>query len=158
VRVLIYTPEKGVTTPSAYLQIHGGGYVLGNADMGDFKNKSLVAEVGCVVVSVDYRLAPETRHPGPGEDCYAALKWLHTNAAALGADPNRIVIGGESAGGGLAAGLALLARDRGEVPIIHQQLIYPMIEDRAPADRHPHTGQYVWTPENNVFGWTALLG
>src|SRR5579883_1703517 len=114
VRVLVYTPPGASSGPRAgYLQIHGGGYVMGSPEMNDLHNKALTSEIGCVTVSVDYRLAPETPHPGPVEDCYAALKWLHGNAAALGVDPKRIAIGGESAGGGLAAALALLAREPG---------------------------------------------
>lgn len=159
VRVLIYTPRDAPSRRAAYLHIHGGGYVMGAPEMSDGPNRLLAAEMGCVIVSVDYRLAPETPHPGPVEDCYAALKWLHANAASLGVDPARIAIGGESAGGGLAAALALLARDRGEVPVAFQLLIYPMLDDRtAAAEPHPYTGEYVWTPPANLFGWAALLG
>ena len=158
VRILVYTHASRGTGRPAYLYIHGGGYVIGAADMGEIKNKALAAELGCVVVAVDYRLAPDTKFPGNVYDCYAALKWLHDHAAELGADPKRIAIGGESAGGGLAAGLALLARDRGEVPIIHQQLVYPMIDDRTATDPHPFTGEFGWTRAHNHFGWKAILG
>ena len=160
VRVLVYLPRNASTAIPALLWIHGGGYVLGNAEQVDLQMKSIVSAIGCAVVSVDYRLAPETPHPGPVEDCYAALKWLHTNASDLGADAGRIAIGGDSAGGGLAAGLALLTRDRGEVPLVLQLLIYPMLDDRTvtAADPHPHTGEYIWTADANRFGWSALLG
>jgi acetyl esterase/lipase len=109
---------------------------------------------------VEYRLAPETVAPGALEDCYAALRWLHTAADEISVDRTRIAIGGESAGGGLAAALALLARDRGELPICFQLLIYPMLDDRTVTAeaRNPFTGQFVWTPSANRFGWTALLG
>jgi acetyl esterase/lipase len=119
-----------------------------------------VREIGCVVVSVDYRLAPDTPHPGPVEDCYAALRWFHANAAALGVDSGRIAIGGESAGGGLAAALALLARDRAEVPVVFQLLIYPMLDDRTviSPEPHPFAGEFIWTAQSNRFGWRALLG
>jgi acetyl esterase/lipase len=160
VRVLVYHP-KNVSAPlPALLWIHGGGYVLGNAEQADPQIKTIVSTLGCAAVSVDYRLAPETPHPGPVEDCYAALKWLYLNARDLGVDPSRIAIGGDSAGGGLTAGLALLTRDRGEVPLIFQLLIYPMLDDRTvtSADPHPYTGEFVWTAELNRFGWTALLG
>ena len=158
VRLLVYThAERGEGRP-AYLYIHGGGFVLGTPDMADPRSRALALELGCVVVAVDYRLAPETVFPGHVEDCYAGLKWLHDHAAELGADPDRIAIGGESAGGGLTAALALLARDRGEVPIIHQQLVYPMLDDRPAADPHPYAGEFGWTPERNRFGWRALLG
>ena len=97
---------------------------------------------------------------GQVEDCYAALQWLHAHAKELGVDAAWIAIGGASAGGGLAAGLALLTRDRGEVPLAFQLLIYPMLNDRtvAAAESHLYTGEYIWTPEANRFGWTALLG
>jgi acetyl esterase/lipase len=158
VRVLLYQPRAPKSGRPAYLYIHGGGYVLGTADMGAPKCAFIAHELDCVVVSVDYRLAPETVFPGAVEDCYAALKWLHANAASMGVDPNRIAIGGESAGGGLAAALALLTRDRRKIKLIHQQLIYPMIDDRPETKRHPYTGEFVWNRANNVFGWTALLG
>src|SRR5690242_20706824 len=120
VRVLVYLP-KNVSTPTpGLLWIHGGGYVLGDADQADPGVKSIVAETGCAAVSVDYRLAPETPHPGPVEDCYAALKWLYTNASELGVDAARIAIGGDSAGGGLTACLALLTRERGEVRLVSE--------------------------------------
>ncbi|HMO55943.1 MAG TPA: alpha/beta hydrolase, partial [Roseiflexaceae bacterium] len=140
--------------------IHGGGYVIGNAEMDDLTVKAMVTELGCAAVSVDYRLAPDTPHPGPVEDCYAALKWLHTNAGELGVDPGRLAIGGASAGGGLAAALGLLTRDRGEVQLVFQLLIYPMLDDRTvtTSDPHPYTGEFLWTHDANRFGWTALLG
>lgn len=160
VRVLVYVPKGGARPLPALLWIHGGGYVLGSADQEDAQAKALVTDIGCVVVSVDYRLAPETPHPGPVEDCYAALSWLHANAAELGVDPARIAIGGASAGGGLAAGLGLLARDRGEVPLAFQLLIYPMLDDRTvvTAEPHPYVGEFIWTQEANRVGWSCYLG
>jgi acetyl esterase/lipase len=161
-RVLCYRPGKAEQPLPAILHIHGGGYVLGSADMSDLANRRLALEVNCAIFSVDYRLAPETPHPGPVEDCYAALKWLHGNASALGIDCARIAVKGESAGGGLAAALALLTRDRGEVRLACQHLIYPMIDDRTSADGasdvHRFVGEYVWTPLHNRFGWECLLG
>lgn len=160
VRVLVYTPRGAPGPRPALLHIHGGGYILGTPDMSDAQNRLLAKEIDCVVVSVDYRLAPDTPFPGPVEDCYAALKWLHASAAELGVDAGRIAIGGESAGGGLAAALGLLARDRGEVPVAIQMLNFPMIDDRtgASADLNPYVGEFVWTPESNQFGWASLLG
>ncbi len=160
VRVMLFQPDSAPAIRPAYLHIHGGGYVIGNAGMNQAENMVRAADWGVTVVSVDYRLAPETAHPGPVEDCYAALLWLHRNAAELGVDPARIAIGGESAGGGLAAALALLARDRGEVPIIFQRLIYPMLDDRTctTSDPNPFTGEFTWTPASNHFGWASLLG
>lgn len=159
VRVLCYIPQATAPLP-ALLWIHGGGYVLGSADQDDLQVKSMVASTGCAAVSVDYRLAPETPFPGGVEDCYAALRWLYTQAEALGIDATRLAIGGASAGGGLAASLGLLTRDRGEVPLVFQLLIYPMLDDRTAtlAEPHPYVGEYVWTPQANHFGWAALLG
>jgi acetyl esterase/lipase len=160
VRVLVYLPTTVRAPLPAMLWIHGGGYVIGSADQEDLSAKTIVSAVGCAVVSVDYRLAPETPHPGPVEDCYAALRWLYTHAGELGVDTARIAIGGGSAGGGLAAALALLTRDRGEVPLAFQLLIFPMLDDRTvtTADPHPYTGEFLWTADANRFGWTALLG
>lgn len=157
--ILIHTPRKHAPARPAVLHIHGGGYILGTAKMSTAANLKKTIDADCVVASVDYRLAPETTHPGPVEDCYEALKWLHDNAASLGIDPARIAVEGESAGAGLAAALALLARDRGEIAIIHQHLIYPMLDDRTClAGTHPYAGEFVWTPESNFFGWSSLLG
>jgi acetyl esterase/lipase len=158
VRVLIYMPRAATAPMPGYLQIHGGGYVAGLPELDDPSNRAIAHELGGVVVSVDYRLAPENPFPRGIEDCYAALKWLHREAPALGVDPQRIAVGGESAGGGLAAALALLARDRGEVPLVYQSLLYPMIDDRTCAAPPPYGGEFIWTPADNLFGWTALLG
>jgi acetyl esterase/lipase len=160
VRVLVYRPQSAQQPLPALLWIHGGGYVIGSADQDDLRAKTIVDAVGCTVVSVDYRLAPETAHPGPVEDCYAALTWLHAHAAELGVDPHRIAIGGASAGGGLAAALGLLARDRGVLPVMFQLLIYPMLDDRTVTlpEPHPHTGEFIWTHDANHFGWSSLLG
>jgi acetyl esterase/lipase len=158
VPVLVYRPKGGATPQPAILHIHGGGYVLGSAKMSDAANRQLAHDLGCVIASVDYRLAPETSFPGNVEDCYAGLKWLHGAAAELGVDPARIAIKGESAGGGLAAGLALMARDRGEVPVCFQLLVYPMIDDRDPAEPHAFVGEFIWNRQSNRFGWTSILG
>src|SRR5438093_10224668 len=121
VRVLIYQPPGQATGPRpAVLHIHGGGYVLGVPEQNDAANRATALALGCMVVSVDYRLAPETIWPGALEDCYAALCWMHHNAAALGIDRARIAIAGESAGGGHAAALALYARDKSGPPICLQ--------------------------------------
>lgn len=157
--VRIYQPTDRPATLPALLWIHGGGYVLGSVERDDLLAKHLAKVGQCVVASVEYRLAPEHPFPAPVEDCYAALKWLSSHSAELGVNQSRIAIGGASAGGGLAAGLALLTRDRAEVKVDFQLLIYPMIDDRniAPASTTlPDT--LVWTRENNLMGWRALLG
>jgi acetyl esterase/lipase len=159
VRALFYTPRAAGGPLPAVLHIHGGGYVMGVPEMNDARNRQLARDVGCAVLSVDYRLAPETPFPGGIEDCYAALLWLHRHAAQLGVDAERIAISGESAGGGLAASLALLARDRGEVPVCFQQLIFPMIDDRTGSggQAHPYAGEFIWTAASNHYAWKALL-
>jgi acetyl esterase/lipase len=160
IRVLVYVPTNVPTPLPALLWIHGGGYISGSPEGEDALVKTIVSTVGCAVVSVDYRLAPETPHPGPVEDCYAALKWLYTNSSDLGVDPKRIAIGGGSAGGGLAAALGLLTRDRRQIPLVFQLLIFPMLDDRTVTNPHsnPYVGEFIWTPELNRLGWTALLG
>lgn len=156
----VYRPVGAQAPLPCVFHIHGGGYVVGSAQASEAVIRPFAAALDCVVVSVEYRLAPETRFPGAIEDCHAALAWTFRNAAALGIDAGRIGVMGESAGGGLAAALALLARDRGEYPLAFQTLIYPMIDDRTCiADPpHPYTGEFVWTAQNNAFGWSSLLG
>ncbi len=158
--VLVYLPNSVQQPLPALLWLHGGGYVMGSAGAEDLAVRSIVSAIGCAAVSVDYRLAPETPHPGPVEDCYAALKWLSTHADELGIDPKRIAVGGSSAGGGLAAALALLTRDREEFSLMFQFLLAPMLDDRTCtlAEPHPYTGEFIWTPQANCFGWTSLLG
>jgi acetyl esterase/lipase len=158
--VIIYRPLNVQGPLPVYLNIHGGGYVMGIAAINGPANVRTAAEVGCMVVSVDYRLAPEAPAPAGVEDCYAALAWVHKNAAELGIDRNRIAIGGESAGGGLAAALALLVRDRAEYPICFQLLIYPMLDDRTATKEpeNPHVGEFVWNKPSNLFAWRAHLG
>jgi triacylglycerol lipase len=164
VRLLVYTPPgtNDVKPRPAYLHMHGGGYVLGMPELNDGANRSFAAELGCVVVSVDYRLAPETQSPGALEDCYAALMWLHAQTEQPGIDATRVAIGGESAGGGLAASLALLARRRGEAQICFQLLDSAMLDDRTGSNSepnpHPHCGEFVWTQNSNRFAWRCLLG
>jgi len=159
VGIRIYKPTGQTKKRPGFFWIHGGGYVLGTLDGDDYGIKLRMKAADCVTVSVDYRRAPETPFPGPVEDCYAALKWMFENADALGVDSSRIAIGGASAGGGLAAGLALLVRDRAEMEVVFQMLIYPMIDDSnvAPAsDTLPDT--HIWNRAKNLFGWTSYLG
>ncbi len=122
--------------------------------------QTISSELDCVVVNVDYRLSPETPFPGPVEDCYAALVWLHRNAEALGVDRTRIAVMGESAGGGLAAMVAIMARDRGEVRLCYQVLIYPMLDDRTGSSRRvpAFIGVIGWNEAGNRFGWSSFLG
>src|SRR5271163_601592 len=159
VRVRVYRPDSQPSKLPALLWIHGGGYVMGDIDQDDRLMKQLVKRIDCVAASVDYRLAPEHPFPAPVEDYYAALKWLFGHADELRVVPDRIAIGGASGGGGLCAGLALMARDRGEVQVAFQLLIYPMIDDRnvTPAS-YAITDPRMWNRESNRLGWKAYLG
>jgi len=162
VRLVIMNPPSGATSRGAILHLHGGGMVVGTPDRAVADKPHLALEHDCVVVSVDYRLCPETPFPGPQQDNYAALLWLAEHGAELGVDPSRIVLMGESAGGGLAASLALMARDRKGPKLAGQVLIYPMLDWRTggPDDRYRnrHTGEFIWTREKNRYGWEALRG
>ncbi len=159
VRVRVYRPNVQPNKLPALYWIHGGGYVMGDIEQDDRLMKQLVKRIGCVTVSVDYRLAPEHPFPAPVEDCYAGLKWLFRHAGEFGVEPSRIAIGGASGGGGLAAGLALLTSDRGEVQIAFQLLIYPMIDDRnATPASYAITDPRMWNRESNRLGWRAYLG
>ncbi len=160
-RLDLYVVNKspGASKP-AILHTHGGGYIIGKAET-DLRNlQGIAAELDCVIVSVDYRLAPETTWRGSVEDNYAGLKWLHGNAGVLGVDTGRIAVMGESAGGGHAALLAQVAHDRGEVPICFQSLVYPMLDDRTGTRVVPPwpVGELVWTAASNRFGWESFLG
>lgn len=160
VAVLVYRPAEATGPLPCIFHIHGGGYVIGSVEAQEAQHRDLAATLNCLIVTVDYRLAPETAFPGAIEDCYAALSWVFGHAAELRLDPTRTGVMGESAGGGLAASLTLLARDRGEHRLAFQHLIYPMIDDRTciHPDPHPHAGEFIWTAGHNRFGWTALLG
>jgi acetyl esterase/lipase len=145
----------GVSEPApALLWMHGGGYVLGSAQQDDGLCRRFSRALGITVASVDYRLAPEHPYPAALQDCYSALTWLVGLPAV---DPARVAIGGPSAGGGLAAALALLARDCGDITPALQLLAYPMLDDRSGA--RPNNPKYrLWSPKSNRFGWRAYLG
>jgi acetyl esterase/lipase len=144
VTVRVYVPHERAASPTpAILYIHGGGFFVGSIDTEHGGSAALARELGVVVASVEYRLAPEHPFPAGLEDCYAALVWLHGAAGKLGLDPARIAINGGSAGGGLSAGLALLARDRGGPAISFQYLGIPELDDRLDT---PSMRQFVDTP------------
>jgi len=160
--VIVYKSPAAAASSSvpAILYSHGGGYIMVTAQLAGGIASGVAVATDAVVVSVDYRLAPDTPYPGALEDCYAALRWLHEQAETLGVDRNRIAVRGESAGAGLAAALALLTRDRNGPAICHQHLISPMLDDRTCVDKdpHPHAGEFVWNAAANRFGWEAMLG
>ena len=161
VRALLYKPSADAASGAGYLHVHGGGYVMGAPEMSDPVNLAICAQLGAVVLSVDYRLAPEHPIPAPLDDCYAGLAWLHEQAPALGVDRDRIGIGGESAGGGLAAALAIKARDAGEYAVCHQHLTYPMLDDRTGSPEQPGdplVGEFIWQRSRNQYGWRSYLG
>jgi acetyl esterase/lipase len=158
VLVRVYRPASPRPLP-AVVYIHGGGMVIGSIETEDLIARMLARELPCVTVSVEYRLAPETRHPGPVEDCYAALKWLEESADGLGVDRDRIAVYGGSAGGNLAAGVALLARDRGGPRLAYQMLLYPMLDDRADTRSCAEINDIgIWDGWAHREGFEALLG
>lgn len=143
----------------AVLGIHGGGYVLGTRFFGTGELIDLAERYGTVGVAVEYRLAPEHPAPAAAEDCYAALVWMAEHAAELGIDPARMVVSGASAGGGLSAAVALMARDRGGPPLAGQLVNCPMIDDRnSSVSAWQYDGIGAWDRNNNDTGWDAALG
>jgi len=161
VTIYVINAGSGAGAPrGAILYLHGGGFIGGDARDNLRALRSLAGRLDCVVVSVQYRLAPATRFPGALEDNYAALKWLRTQASELGVDPARIAVMGGSAGGGHAAMLTIAARDRGEIPVAFQALVYPMLDDRTGSSRPaaPGVGKLIWRADDNRRGWAALLG
>ncbi len=163
VRVCVIAPAMPGQTRMGILHIHGGGHLLGSPEQSLSLTSVTALRHDCVIVSVDYRLAPETVFPGSLEDCYAALVWMTENAVTLGIHPDHIGLMGDSAGAGLAASLALLAllaRDRKGPALAFQNLMFPMLDDRTVTEENPNqvTGEFVWTREYNRFGWQSLLG
>jgi len=159
VTLFVINAKPGASRP-AILHTHGGGHILGSARTEVAYEQALARELDCVIVTVEYRLAPATTYKGSIEDNYAGLKWLYANADRLGVDRKRIVSMGESAGGTHAALLALTARDRREIPLAAQILIYPMLDDRTGSSVQPprFIGAFGWTATANRFGWKSFLG
>ncbi|WP_277242526.1 alpha/beta hydrolase [Mycolicibacterium obuense] len=156
VSVRLHRPAGTSSPGPALLWIHGGGYVIGDAAQDDDLCRRFAEKLGATVAAVNYRLAPQHPYPVPLEDCYAALSWL-TGLPSV--DPDRVAIGGASAGGGLAAALALLTRDRGEIPLVAQLLVYPMLDDRTVGRADlDNPGHRLWNQTSNRFGWQAYLG
>lgn len=158
VPVRLYRPADAPSPAPTFYWIHGGGMVFGDVNGSDPYCAAIAADLSVLVASVEYRLAPEHPFPAPLEDCYAGLAWLWSAAGELGVDRERIAIGGGSAGGGLAAGVALAARDRGVVRPCFQLLVYPMLDDRnLTRSSHAITDPRTWDREANLAGWNAYL-
>ncbi|NKZ07622.1 alpha/beta hydrolase [Actinomadura latina] len=159
VPVRVFRPADGDGPLPGLVYIHGGGFALGSVDLYHDDATAIAAEVGAVVVSVEYRLAPEHPFPAGLEDCYAALAWTASHAGELGIDPGRLAVGGESAGGGLSAAVALLARDRGGPPLCFQLLAIPELDDRldTPSMR-AYTDTPIWHRPNAELSWDYYLG
>lgn len=159
INVRLYTPEQTASTAApALLYIHGGGFVVGSIETEHATSAMLARKLGVLVVSVEYRLAPEHPYPAGLEDCYAALNWLHENAASLNVDRARIAVIGQSAGGGLAAGLALLTRDRKGPALCFQFLGIPELDDRLDTPSMvAFTDTPLWHRPNAEFSWKYYL-
>jgi acetyl esterase/lipase len=150
--------KEGGAIGSAALYLHGGGMISGSVTLYDGPISRYVSSSGVAMLAVDYRLAPEHPYPTPVEDCYRGLQWLAEHANELGVDTARIAVMGDSAGGGLAAAVALMATDRGGPALSHQILIYPMLDDRNTSPDPEIVPFAVWSYDDNVTGWSALLG
>ncbi len=155
--VRIYTPAGDGPFP-ALSWFHGGGWVVGDLDTADGTARHLTAQTGCVVVSVDYRLAPEAKFPAAADDCYSATQWIAENAAELNVDPTRIAVGGDSAGGNLAAVVSLMAKDRGGLPLAFQLLVYPVTAwDFNTGSYRQNSEGYLLTTEAMKWYWDQYL-
>jgi acetyl esterase/lipase len=152
-----YEPSRDGTAGPAVLYLHGGGMIMGSVAGYDRLVAGYVSDSGVPFLSVDYRVAPEHPHPAPVEDAYAGLAWLLEHADELGVDPTRVAVMGDSGGGGLAAGVALLARDRG-LALARQVLVYPMLDDRTTVPDPELAPFAAWSYDDNYTGWHALLG
>jgi acetyl esterase/lipase len=157
VRVLVTTPDAQQAARPGVLSIHGGGTIVGSPQFELMSHGRLARELGAVVVSPDYRLAPENPFPAGLDDCMTTLYWMREHADELGIDADRIAVTGASAGGGLAAAVAQRSHDEG-IALRAQALLYPMLDDRAVLRDHEGRGQLVWTPASSRFAWTAYLG
>jgi acetyl esterase/lipase len=154
-RLLVVAPLDRQSDVPGLLWLHGGGYAIGSPDQETPAYRQFIAASDCIVVAPDYRLSPEAPYPAAFDDCYLALVWLRDNAERLGVRPDQLAVGGESAGGGLTAAVTLAARDRGEVAVAFQMPIYPMIDDRPPAEENDGP---VWDSTTNRSAWQLYLG
>lgn len=159
IRLRIYKPKSVAAPTPVLIWLHGGGYIMGNPEMDDRSCAEYVRELGITVVSVDYRCAPKHPFPAGLDDSYAALQWVVSHSKELGVDTSRIAVGGNSAGGGLAAALSQLAHDRQEVNIVFQLLVYPMLDDRTVLRTDiDDSSNITWNQKSNRYGWESYLG
>lgn len=157
--IRIYMPEDRAEAGPGFVNFHGGGFILGDLETEHPRCLIMAAKGGAVSVGVDYRLAPENPFPAGVEDCYTALQWVAENAVELKIDPAKIAIGGGSAGGNLAAAVALMARDRGGPNVAFQLLIYPVIDDRCETPSMKNgDGLYIWDHQNTLDMWNHYIG
>ncbi len=157
VPVRIYTPSGAGPFP-VLSWFHGGGWVIGNLETADAVSRQLAVGANCVVVSVDYRLSPEAKFPVPFDDCYAVTQWLAENGVSINVDPSRIAVGGDSAGGNLAAGVSLAAKDRGGLPIAFQLLVYPVTAvDFGTGSYKDNADGYLLTMDGMKWYWKHYL-
>jgi acetyl esterase/lipase len=156
-RICVYSPPERRENVPGLLWIHGGGYSIGVPEQDDAYILRFVEASGCVVVSPDYTLSLDKPYPAALEDCYAALLWLRDNGEPYGMRPDQLFVGGDSAGGGLAAAVSLYARDKGEAAIAFQMLLYPMLDDR-PTESSTGNDAPVWDSVSNTASWKLYLG
>jgi acetyl esterase len=156
--IRIYMPEGQGPFP-VLVFFHGGGWVIGDLDTHDAMCRSLTRSTGCITVSVDYHLAPEHKFPAARDDCYAATKWVAENAKAINGDPERLAVGGDSAGGGLAAVVTLMARDQGGPHLAYQLLIYPVTDYYQPGTpSYQENGEgYFLTRDDMIWFWDQYV-
>ena len=155
--IRLYTPEGDGPLP-VLVFFHGGGWVVGNLESHDATCRTLANAAGCITLAVDYRLAPEHKFPAAPEDCYEATKWAVLNAAALGGDPQRVAVGGDSAGGNLAAAVALMSGDRGAPSLAYQLLLYPVTNHSFDTESCKQNGEdYLLTKDSMVWFWDHYL-
>jgi len=155
--VRLYTPAGAGPFP-ILVWFHGGGWVIGDLDMADPTARHLSVGAGCVVISVDYRLAPETKFPGAADDCYAATQWAATHATQLNGDPDRLAVGGDSAGGNLAAVVSLMARDRSGPGLVFQLLVYPVTQrDYTTSSYQSYAEGYLLSRDSMRWYWDHYL-
>ena len=157
-RLCMYQPLEARTGAPGVLWIHGGGYCLGVPEMDVNFIRELIETSGCTVVAPDYCLAVERPYPAALLDCYTALKWMKENAGQLGIREDQLMVGGDSAGGGLTAALCIYARDKGEVSIVFQMPLYPMLDDRMLTPSSQNNDAPLWNTKSNEEGWRLYLG